>query len=429
MNAPIERWCAASLRIALGDEGDALIRRGRPWLEAVVDDVDAPPALGIVLDIGRLLMGERTTWTELQRVGGLDRALQGYAEHLIGRLRQDRLIESATMAVLRLPLERRPHAVALIVDKLLRRLDVTFPMIPRASLRFLLAQPEEDLWTMGDAALDDPEIVAMLSEQFNALSASARRTGMLLRESDVFVLEHLDALQNPSQQLALEHITDAASAIERGLPRRIRARARKLGTQRTKMDEEGTYPTGGYASVANHGSLQNLVPTELAYVEDGEAIDLFDLRFATNELLKYTRDESVFHRQRRTVVLALDETLVAARVKTAQLPWQRAIVVAGALVAIVRRLFEQCVDDDLRVELLIPGALRAEGQLVEMLMHDWLELGTLRVLDSELDREQERLDEMAETEHVSRVQLDAREALVDLDAWIDEAHRLLRELL
>ncbi len=429
MNAPIERWCAASLRIALGDEGDALIRRGRPWLEAVVDDVDAPPALGIVLDIGRLLMGERTTWTELQRVGGLDRALQGYAEHLIGRLRQDRLIESATMAVLRLPFERRPHAVALIVDKLLRRLDVTFPMIPRASLRFLLAQPEEDLWTMGDAALDDPEIVAMLSEQFNALSASARRTGMLLRESDVFVLEHLDALQNPSQQLALEHITDAASAIERGLPRRIRARARKVGTQRTKMDEEGTYPTGGYASVANHGSLQNLVPTELAYVEDGEAIDLFDLRFATNELLKYTRDESVFHRQRRTVVLALDETLVAARVKTAQLPWQRAIVVAGALVAIVRRLFEQCVDDDLRVELLIPGALRAEGQLVEMLMHDWLELGTLRVLDSELDREQERLDELAEIEHVSRVQLDAREALVDLDAWIDEAHRVLRELL
>lgn len=417
----MERWCAASLRVALGSEGPELIRRGRPWLTSVIDDVDAPPPLGIVLDVGRMLIGERLpTWSGASTGRELDRVLQDYAEHVVGRLIQDPHLEPAVSAVLRLPEERRRSAIATIIDKLGRRLGMPFPILPRASLRHLLSRPEDELWAMGDAALGDPEIAQVLSEQLGDLAQRARRTGMLLREGDVFVLENLDALQNPSQQLALEQISEAAAAIERGLPRRIRARTRRAGTQRTKLDEEGTYPTGGYASVANHGSLANLVPTELAYTEDGAAVDLFDLRFATNELLKYTRDESVFHRRKRSVVIALDDALNDARVRSAGLPWQRIITAAGMLVAIVRRLYEQS-EDDLRVELVIPSELHDERQLIEMLLGDWLELGTLEIGDSTLGE--------AEDEDLVYATLDARAELTDLRRWTEETHQLLRELL
>lgn len=421
MSEEVERWCAASLRLALGDEGPALIRRGRPWLEAVVDDVDTPPPLGIVLDVGRLLLGERlATWSGASTGRQLDRVLQDYAEHLVGRLIQDPHLEAAASAVLRLPEARRRDAIATIVDKLARRLDMPFPVLPRASLRHLLSQPEEELWALGDVALDDPDIARALAEQIGDLAHQARRTGRLLREADVFVLENLDALQSPSQQLALEQISEAAEAIERGLPRRIRPRVKRIGTHRTKLDDEGTYPTGGYASVASHGSLANLVPTELAYSDDGAAVDLFDLRFATNELLKYTRDESVFHRRKRSVVIRASEALADARVRAPELPWQRIIAAMGMVVTIVRRLYAHS-EDDLRVELVIPPALHDERGLIEMLLRDWLELGTLEIGEATLGE--------AADEDLVFVEIDARSELTGLRSWTDETHRVLRELL
>src|SRR5262249_58534221 len=139
--------------------------------------------------------------------------------------------------------------------------------------------------------------------------------------------------------------------------------------------DEDTYPVGGYASVANRGSIESLLHSQLAYMEDHDRPDLFDIKYLRDELLYYSRDENQFLRRRRTLMFALFPDLVRTRFKDAELPWQRCVLWLGLLVAAVRKLTEWLSEDALLFEFCIldlgtPDILAQEQELLEMTLRE-----------------------------------------------------------
>ncbi|MFY0574170.1 hypothetical protein ACN28S_07260 [Cystobacter fuscus] len=128
------------------------------------------------------------------------------------------------------------------------------------------------------------------------------------------------------------------------------------------------------------GSLENLVTSELVYMEDDAGLDLFDMRYVEGELLYYTRDESLVVRRRRRVTFALLPGLTEARVKDAGLRWQRGVLVLGLVLSPVRRLSVWLGEEELRFRVVVVGeGLEAERGLCELLLREWLARGNAEV--------------------------------------------------
>src|SRR5207248_6066964 len=139
---------------------------------------------------------------------------------------------------------------------------------------------------------------------------------------DVFELEHRTALDDLSQRLALRQVLQAAQQFEQGLPQhRIRPLAGRQEVPTRVLDED-TYPVGGFSSLSTRGSVESLLYSQLAFMEEQERPDLFDVKYLRDELLYYARDENNFLRRRRTFAFVLFPDLVQAHFKDADLPWQ-----------------------------------------------------------------------------------------------------------
>src|SRR5205823_4133817 len=137
----------------------------------------------------------------------------------------------------------------------------------------------------------------------------------------------------------------------------------------------------GFASLATRGSVESLLQSQLAFMEKDRP-DLFDVKYLRDELLYYSRDENQFLRRRQTFVVALWPELVAARLKDAELPYQRIILVMGWAVALVRRLIDWLSTDALTFRIAFLGeadGLAAERELLEMILREQIVNGTVAV--------------------------------------------------
>ncbi|NJK33414.1 MAG: hypothetical protein HC927_13990 [Deltaproteobacteria bacterium] len=194
-------------------------------------------------------------------------------------------------------------------------------------------------------------------------------------------------------------IVEAAQAIERTLPVRVRRSEQSRGRTPTRIEDESAYPIGGYASISTVGGIESLVSSELIYMAapDERAageVDLFDVRWATDELLKYTRDESVHTRERRTITLALAPSLEHARIKDPDVPFQRLVVLFGGLIAGVRKLGAWLDEAELHVHFALIAKpnkpadekggeqpLRAEAELARLIMREHVESGVVEIVE------------------------------------------------
>src|SRR5205823_708521 len=132
-----------------------------------------------------------------------------------------------------------------------------------------------------------------------------------------------------------------------------------------RVHDEDQYPVGGYTSLATRGSIESLLHSQLAYMEE-EKPDLFDVKFVRDELFYYSRDENQFLRRRRAFVFVLRPELVAARyfvippdpasARSRNTALQGIVLVAALMLALVRRLEEWLSSDALRFELLFVKA-------------------------------------------------------------------------
>ncbi|NVJ01130.1 hypothetical protein HV824_23860, partial [Myxococcus sp. AM009] len=317
-------------------------------------------------------------------------AVRAYDDHVLARLAAEPHLEAVSAALARLPEMLRPRGIAFLVARILTRMGFTegSPVSP-ALARRVLERPPAELLQAGYAALRESGTrIALdrLTEGYEALASAARRAHALLGDAESFTLENLEHLQGKAQRLALEQAVEAAEALSRTLPPKLRARPVSTAPLPMAMEDEAAFPQGGFSSVSNVGSLENLVTSELVYMEDEPDLDLFDVRYVEGELLYYTRDESISVRRRRVITFVLPPSLVDARVKDAGVRWQRVVVAMGLLLCLVRRLSLWLGSEELlfrAVFLRAPDGsapLEAERGLCELLLREWRARGTAEVL-------------------------------------------------
>jgi vWA domain found in the FtsH ternary systems/N-terminal helical region fused to the FtsH ternary system vWA domain len=368
------RWfCAGLTLMRLAPLTADEVATVMPWSTRALSEMGSLPPAGVVSDIGRLLFGAPLELKPLVTTDvRLRAAIRAYEDEVLGRLATDRHLQEATDAALRLAPEWRADAVALICQRILGRIRFrAATSLSPAALRRLERRPAAEVLEEGLTALAQGDRVADLARGYEELARSARQVRALLGDGEVFALENLAALSSMAQRLAIEHIAAAAEALEGTLPRRIQRSRASRGATPTQLDDESAYPIGGFSSMSTSGTLENLVTSELIYMEEsadqGEGpaapllapgdvegqVDLFDLRYVEGELLYYTRDEAIYVRSHRVVTFVLPPELTDARVKDPELEWQRLILVCGLILCVTRRLSDWLSDQALLVRVVL----------------------------------------------------------------------------
>lgn len=172
-------------------------------------------------------------------------------------------------------------------------------------------------------------------------------------ELDFFELENLSLLDTREKRLSARQLKQAELLLP---PPPAGSLMRVAEVEEVEVDavDEGTYPSGGLEGMANRGTWENLLPTELAYMEDDAEIDLFTVRFVEGELLFYTRDGGHLRRRRRAVhvVLDLDEGF---EVKFPEHPFRLDRMVEGLATRLVADVLEAFEKDACTVSLRVLG--------------------------------------------------------------------------
>jgi hypothetical protein len=386
--ADVANWLAAGLclrRVTAEDDDTAVAGA----IIACASELPAMPPPGVIADIAVLLGGARPQ-TDLPQAAdeALRGALRAYDDDVLGRLVTTARFDDVLAAFAHLPNVKRPVAVALVVGALCERSSFKGISVSPASLRRALARPRDERDAAGKAELRAGPAAQRLSEQYTQLARGARQSRNLVDDREVFQIDHLEVLANFSRRLAADHIAAAGEALKSTLPRRLPANAEKRGAAITQLADENTYPAGGFTAITPGGSsanIENLVSSELVYMEDDQAVDLFTLRYVEGELLFYTRDDSVFRRHKHCITISLGADLDDARVKDPDVPWQRLVLGLGMIVATIKWLTEQLGHEALSIRLSFPPKLLVqERELVSLLLEGEITSGIVDIVEESI---------------------------------------------
>ena len=160
--------------------------------------------------------------------------------------------------------------------------------------------------------------------------------GPLFRAEDLWEISHLPDLPTESSRLALRRVNRLAIGIGPLSDSTYLAAIENLRQVSREDRTDDPYPAGGFAALSTKGTFENLVRSEVVYVGEGTSteggVDLFDVRFAENELLYYTRDEAPRTDARREICVVVDRP-AELRTKAAELPEQHLVLIEGTLLA------------------------------------------------------------------------------------------------
>jgi len=123
-----------------------------------------------------------------------------------------------------------------------------------------------------------------------------------LGPEDVFIARHYDLLGNRAQRLVVRKISEFEGLLGSAPPPPSEW-APESPEVKVDLEDAGFFPQGGLDEMATRGSIENLVQSQLALIEDTKGPDLFSLRYIEGELLYYTRDEGQLLRRSRAVHL------------------------------------------------------------------------------------------------------------------------------
>lgn len=384
----VASWVAAGLclrrvtTVASEDE-DAAVSQA---ILACASELGALPPAGVIADVAALLAGARIPHgAPILGDDQLKAAVRNYEDDVLTRLATTARFDDVLAAFAHLGPTLKPTATALVVGALCERSSFAGLAVSPGTLRRALARPREERDATGRAELRSGGLADRFADDYARLARGARQTRALVDDREVFAIDHLEVLGSFGRRLAADHIAAAATAIAGKLPRRLPTKREQRGIKDTQLADDTLYPAGGFTAITPSASanIENLVSSELVYMEDGEdVVDLFTLRYVEGELLYYTRDDSVFRRHRHVIVFALCGDLEDARVKDPELPWQRLVLVLGTLVAAIRWLTEQLGHEALAVHLAFPPeVLAAERELVELLLEGEIKAGIVTVAE------------------------------------------------
>lgn len=345
-------------------DGDGLDRGGHvEWLRHAADGVGLIEAEGLdralgwltqlwgagedhlpfalVHDLGHLLANGRSVrfasgqrlaqWPADQQAARLH-----YEDAILGQWLRDPTVDAAHLAIAGLEDAHREaaiaHGIGLVLADALR--DAALTEGNAAYLRsvrgLILERQREPL---------DPEWQRFCATQ-RAAAQAALPGGRLFTPADVWELAHFAAVPSESLRLALRQLhalRDRVPPPPTGLLGQVKRRARQVPVQKDSAD---IFPAGGFDGISQRGRFENLVRTEIGYVDTpvlpGVA-DAFDIRYVLGELLYYTRDESPLCDAQREVTVRIDH-LSRLRDKHADLPVQTAVLVQALTLTLFRDL-------------------------------------------------------------------------------------------
>jgi hypothetical protein len=365
----------------------ATVKAALEWSMEVAASGHPLPPVGFVGDVGHIALGADAEHRSKgpAPVSGWPSALaRQYEDHVLGKLYADPMFERAGDALQKLADKDRPKGLAFLVRQMQERVKLPGVLLPPAVIRGLLRDPDEVLTATLDG-LERDSVSPRLAGMYERLVAAARRTNELLVKEDIDALEDRSALGDMGQYVALRQIRQTTTRLLSRLPARP---VRPLPGRRevpTRVMDEDQYPVGGYTSIATKGSIESLLHSQLAYIADSpDEPDLFDVKYARDELFYYSRDENQFLRRRRSFVFVLFPDLLAARFKDAELPCQRIVMLQSAMLAAIRRLQTWLSEDAIRFEVLFVAdgekrPLADEWQLMRLLLREELERGGAEV--------------------------------------------------
>lgn len=205
----------------------------------------------------------------------------------------------------------------------------------------------------------------------------------LLHEEDLFELTHFEKLKTEALRIGCRQLIE----IERRLGE-IDLRELPIQDESADSDtafvDETYYPTGGISEITTRGAFENLVLSELIYMESKEEIDLFDLRFVEGELLFYTRDAGQLRRKRRTVHLILDLGEIFS-LKSSGYDYQFSILLLGLCLRLIRDLTRYFEHDALQFHIhclhgrLDPAAFQQDLDLLKLRLYDEIQHGSVHL--------------------------------------------------
>ena len=345
------------------------------------------PPIGVVADFGHAAFGSdrdpravREHLTIPHLPPGLMRT---YEDHVLGKLYADWTFERAGDAMRRFQGRDRARGLAYVVRQFRDRAHFGGVELSPGVIRSLAELAPDDPLRRGWESIADgpcrpPRPVRTPDRQRAAMAESPRPGGRGRARTADGPGRH--GRCRPSAGL------QTANRLEAGLPR---LKVKPLAGRRevpTRVLDEDTYPVGGFSSISTKGSVESLLHSQLAYIENDPELrpDLFDVKYLRDELYYYSRDENQFLRRRRVFLFALYPDLVKTRFKDPDLPVQRIVMVLGLLTTAVNKLSEWLSTDALKFEFLLVQAgeakpLAQEGALLEMLFREQIENGTVEV--------------------------------------------------
>jgi hypothetical protein len=351
--------------------------------------------LGVIADVGHVTLGtddERQPESGFPRIPGWPTGLvRRYEDYFLGKLYSDSSFDRAASAVRRLSGRDRMRGLAVLLNHIREHAALDGALLSPAIIKTALEGPADPFLTRGWNSLSRQGLALELVALYESIVAGIRNTGEMLGPEDVFELEHGTALAEFSQRVALRQVIQAAAALEAKVAPHPASTPGRYRDVPTNILVEDMYPVGGFASIANHGSVESLLQSQLAFMEPADRPDLFDVKYVRDELLFYARDENQFLRRRRSFVFALFPDLIQTRFKDPELPWQRIILLLGLLVTAVRKFMEWLSADALCFDFLMVRAddaspLAPEKSLLEMVLRDSIARGTVQVQDISADR-------------------------------------------
>lgn len=367
----------------------ATVKPALEWAMEIASGGHPLPPVGFVADVGHVALGadaEHRTKEPLHVPGWPAHLGRQYEDHVLGRLYADWTFERASDALRRYhPGKERARGLAYVVNQVRERAGIGGVLLPPAVIRTLAASDPDDVLAAAWDGLMRDGPSELLVRLYGELVAAGRRMAEVLGQEDVIALEQKTALADMGQYVAHRQVLQTTARLESRLPARP---VRPLTGRKevpTRIHDEDQYPVGGYSSISTRGSIESLLHSQLAYIEEDRAAqpDLFDLKHARDELFYYSRDENQFLRRRRAFVFALFPDLAAARFKDGDpdpLPVQRVVMLQSAVLAVVRRLTEWLSTDAIRFELLFVQdgdrkPLAEEAALMELLLREPVERG------------------------------------------------------
>jgi hypothetical protein len=368
----------------------ATVRQALEWALEVASQGQPLPPLGFLADLGHIALGldaEDAGPRDLLAMVPLNvNLLRTYEDHVLGKLYADWTFGKASDALRRYkPGRDQARGLAFLLDRFHERAHYPGIELSPGVISAALASPPEEVHNEGWEMLRQEGGLPLLETLYDGLVTAARRTAEVLAPEDVFQLENETALAPDGERLAQRQVLRAANLLEGMLPRhglRPPLRTREVPT---RILDEDTYPVGGFTSLSNRGSVESLLHSQLAYMEDNERPDLFDIKFLRDELLYYARDENQFLRRRRTFVFVLSADLTQTRFKDAALPFQRGVLLVATIVVLIRKLSEWLNTDALSFHLVfVRGGKNAEPlaeerKLLERIFREMIPLGTLAI--------------------------------------------------